>query len=243
MAGIIVVAVVSAFFGGYAIVDLIQTKNLDNNPQQIQVIPQPTQTTTIQQDANAPLLVIYNSIPTKTGKNLFLAQSKNLVKSVDPELVDLDSQIISCSANVDNLLTSSPNIGGSCTGPNVHLDSISGKYLSGQCCGALMNTTIYHEHLEKLKQYSAIPDIPLNPYKTPVDIAKKWIDYDNKIILSASEQIVYNKAMKISGEGPCCCKCWHYYVNEGVAKKMIHEYGYNAQQVSDFWGVSDICGV
>src|SRR5438445_42516 len=82
--------------------------------------------------------------------------------------------------DVIDLLTSSPNIGGSCTGPSVHIDSINGKYLSGQCCGVLKNTTEYHEHLEKLKQYSDISDIPLNPYKTPVDVAKKWIDYDNK---------------------------------------------------------------
>ena len=187
--------------------------------------------------------VIYNSIPTETGKNIFLVQSKNLTKSVDPELVDLDSQIISCSPNVDNLLTSSPSIGGSCTGPGVHLDNIDGKYMGGQCCGVLQNTTKYHEHLEKLQQYSSIPDIPLNPYKTPVNIAKKWIDYDNKTMLSTSEQIVYNQAMKMPGEGPCCCHCWHYYVNEGIAKKMIHEYGYDAHQVSDFWNVSDICGV
>ncbi|TSA18975.1 MAG: hypothetical protein D4R72_00845 [Nitrosopumilales archaeon] len=193
--------------------------------------------------ANSQLLGIYNSIPTKTGKNVFLVQSKNLTKSVDPELVDLDSQIISCSPNVNDLLTSSPNIGGSCTGPSVHIDSIDGKYLSGQCCGALKNTTEYHEHLEKLKQYSDISDIPLNPYKTSVDVAKKWIDYNNRTTLSTSEQVMYNQAMKISSEGPCCCHCWHYYVNEGIAKKMIHDYGYNAQQVSDFWDVSDICGI
>jgi len=193
--------------------------------------------------ANSQLLGIYNSIPTQTGKNIFLVQSKNLTKSVDPELVDLDSQIISCNPDVNDLLTSSPNIGGSCTGPSVHIDSINGKYLSGQCCGVLKNTTEYHEHLEKLKQYSDISDIPLNPYKTSVDVAKKWIDYDNKTTLDTSEQLVYNQAMQISGEGPCCCHCWHYYVNEGIAKKMIHDYGYNAQQVSDFWGVSDICGI
>ncbi|HJT10251.1 MAG TPA: hypothetical protein VJ771_05650 [Candidatus Nitrosotalea sp.] len=193
--------------------------------------------------ADSKLLEIYNSIPTQTGKNIFMIQSENLAKQVDPELVDLDGQIISCSASVDSLLSSSPNIGGSCVGPGASLDNIKGKYLSGQCCGALQNTTRYHEHLEKLQQYSNIPDIPLNPYKTPVDVAKKWIDYDNKTTLNTSEQAVYDEAMKVSTEGPCCCKCWHYYVNEGIAKKLIHEYGYSAQQVSDFWGVSDICGI
>jgi len=195
------------------------------------------------QHADSKLLEIYNSIPTQTGKNIFMVQSKKLTRSVDPELVDLDSQIISCSANVDGLLTSSPNIGGSCTGPSVSLNGIKGKYLGGQCCGVLQNTTEHHEHLEKLKQYSNIPDIPLDPYKTTVDIAKKWINYDSNTTLTASEQMVYNQAMKISGGGPCCCKCWHYYVNEGIAKKFIHDYKYDAKQVVDFWGVSDICGI
>ncbi|MDE1763324.1 MAG: hypothetical protein KGH88_03655 [Thaumarchaeota archaeon] len=195
------------------------------------------------QHADSKLLEIYDSIPTQTGKNIFMNQSRDLTKAVDPELVDLDSQIISCSSNVDGLLTSSPNIGGSCTGPGVNLVSTSGKYLSGQCCGALQNTTEYHKHLEKLQQYSGIPDIPLNPYKTPVDAAKRWIDYDSKTTLGASEQTVYDKAMKISAEGPCCCHCWHYYVNEGIAKKLIHDYKYNAKQVADFWSVADICGI
>ena len=192
---------------------------------------------------DSKLLEVYNSIPTQVGKNIFLVQSENLTKPVDPELVDLDGQIISCSSTVDGLLALSPNIGGSCTGPSINLSSIEGKYLGGQCCGVMTNTTEHHEHLEKLQQYSNIPDIPLNPYKTPVDVAKKWIDYDSKTTLNISEQAVYNQAMKISTEGPCCCKCWHYYVNEGIAKKLIHEYDYNAPQVSDFWGVSDICGV
>src|SRR2546427_9517567 len=180
------------------------------------------------QNADSKLLEIYNSIPTQTGKNIFRVQSENLIKPVDPELVDLDSQIISCSSNVDSLSISSPNIGGSCTGPSVQLESVGGKYLGGQCCGALRNTTEYHEHREKLQQYSNIPDFPLNPYKTPVDMAKKWIDYDSKTTLNTSEQTVYNQAMKISSEGPCCCHCWHYYVNEGIAKKLIHEYGYSS---------------
>lgn len=195
------------------------------------------------QTSDIKLLEIYNSIPTQTGKHLFLAQSNNLTESVDPELVDLDGQIISCSSNVDGLLTSSPNISGSCTGPSVSLSSTDGKYLGGQCCGVMKNMTEYHEHLEKLKQYSNIPDIPLNPHKTPIEVAKKWIDYDRQMTLNTSEQAVFNQAMKISEEGPCCCHCWHYYVNEGIAKKLIHVYGYDAKQVADFWDISDICGI
>lgn len=195
------------------------------------------------QGVSGAQLDIYNSIPTQTGKNIFWIQSKNLSQPVDPELVNLDSQIISCSQNVDGLLTSSPSIGASCTGPGTSLSNISGRYLGGQCCGILRNTTEYHKHLERLQQYSGIPDMVLNPYKTPVEIAKKWIDYDSSTALNASEQAVYNQALNISSEGPCCCQCWHYYVNEGIAKKLIHSYGYDAKRVADFWNVSDICGI
>ena len=189
------------------------------------------------------LLNIQNNIPTQTGKNLFLKQSESLTKTVDPELVDLDSQIISCSPNVDGLLSDSPNIGGSCNGPGATLNDIKGKFLGGQCCGALKDTEEYHEQLEKIKQYSYIPDIPLDPYKTPIDLAKKWINYDENTQLTLDEQALYNMALELSEEGPCCCKCWHYYVNSGIAKYLIKDYSFTAQQVADFWDASDICGV
>ena len=97
------------------------------------------------------LTEIYNQIPTETGKNLFKIQSKNFTKPVDNELVDLDSQIISCDANVNSLLSNSPSIGGSCTGPGISLSSTKGKFLGGQCCGVLKDTKEYHEQLEALK--------------------------------------------------------------------------------------------
>ncbi len=194
---------------------------------------------------NAQILAVKAQIPTETGKTLYQLQSNNLTKPVDPELVDLDSQIISCSPNVDSLFSSNPSVGGSCLGPDTVLSdkNVKGKFLGGQCCGPLKDTKEYHEHFETLKKnYSNIPDIPLNPYKTPVELAKKWIDYDKQTTLNPQEQKVYDQAMSMSKEGPCCCKCWHYYVNEGIAKKMIRDYGYSSKQVSDFWGVSDICG-
>lgn len=57
---------------------------------------------------------IYDKIPTKAGKNNFIKQSANLTKAVDPELVDLDSQIISCGASVDSLLSDTPIYENSC---------------------------------------------------------------------------------------------------------------------------------
>lgn len=192
---------------------------------------------------HAKLLGIYNHIPTQGGKNNFLRQSNNLTKTVDPELIDLDSQIITCGANVDNLLSSNPVAGGSCVGNATPLGSTKGMFLGGQCCGTLSDTKEYHEELQAMQKYKDIPDIPLNPYKTPISLAKKWIDYDNATSLSSSEQAVYDQAVSLSKEkGPCCCKCWHYYVNEGIAKKMIKQYKYTSQKIADFWDNSDICG-
>jgi hypothetical protein len=100
---------------------------------------------------------------------------------------------------------------------------------------------MYHDQLKKLQVYKNIPDIPLNPYKTPVELAKKWIDYDRATTLDSKNQDIFNQALKLSKEGPCCCKCWHYYVNEGIAKKLIKDKGFNAQQIAEYWDLSSIC--
>ncbi len=189
---------------------------------------------------SAQLIEVQKSIPTETGKIVFAQQSKNLTQKVDPELVSLDSQIISCDANVDNLI-STGSIGGSCVGGGTTLPNAKGKFLGGQCCGAMKDTGAYHDQLKKLQVYKNIPDIPLNPYKTPVELAKKWIDYDKATTLTAEEQSIYDQAMKDSKEGPCCCKCWHYYVNEGIAKKLIKDNGFSSQQIVEYWNFSSIC--
>lgn len=185
---------------------------------------------------------IYDKIPTQAGKNNFLKQSNNLTQAVDPELIDLDSQIITCEANVDSVLSSPPSYGGSCVGQGGILSSIQGKYMGGQCCGTLMDTKEYHENLEKLQAYKSMSDIPLDPMHTPVEMAKRWIDYDKNTALTPDEQKIYDDAYAISEEKPCCCQCWHYFVNEGIAKKMIKDGTFNAQQVAAYWDASDICG-
>lgn len=202
---------------------------------------------TTQPNTNSPLYkelsAIYNKLPTQSGKANFLKQSNNLTKKVDSELVDLDSQIITCSGNVDGLMSNSPSTGGSCVGGVTSLSNTKGMYLSGQCCGALMDTKARHENLKKLQAYKDMPDIILDPFHTPITLAKKWIDYDNSTTLSPDEQKVFDEAYTISKEKPCCCKCWHYYTNEGIAKKMIKDGTFNAKQIAAYWDASDICGV
>jgi len=191
---------------------------------------------------NQVIKAVYDSIPTEAGKVNFMKQSANLTMPVDAELADLDSQIISCAPNVDGLFTSVPTTGGSCAAGSSVLKSTAGMYLGGQCCSAMKDTKEYHENLEKLQAYKNMPDIPLDPMHTPVAMAKKWIDYDNTTKLTPTQQAIYDQAYAISKEKPCCCKCWHYYVNEGIAKKMIIDGTFNAQQVAAYWDASDICG-
>lgn len=191
--------------------------------------------------ANAQLSATYNAIPTASGKAIFLEQSANLTKNVDPVLVDLDSQIITCSPNIDSVLSNTPFAGGSCVAGDSTLATTTGLYLGGQCCGAMKDLTEYNAELKNLQQYRNIPDVPMNPYKTPIPLAKKWIDYDHATALTSGEQAVMDQAMRLSKEGPCCCKCWHYYVNEGIAKKMIRDYHYAAAQVAAYWNTSSIC--
>lgn len=191
--------------------------------------------------ANAEIKAIYEKIPTASGKALYMQQSEKLTKSVDPTMVDLDSQMITCNPNVDTLLTANPTVGGSCVAGETALSTTTGMYLGGQCCGPMKDLTEYNKELKNLQKYKDIPDVPMNPYKTPVEVAKKWIDYDHATTLTAEEQAIMDQAMKLSKEGPCCCKCWHYFVNEGIAKKMIKEYHYNAQQIAEYWDTSSIC--
>lgn len=203
-------------------------------------IKKPNVTTGKQKDTK--LTAFYNSIPTDGGKANFLKQSDNLTKEVDPVLADLDKQIITCSPSVGALLTSAPSTRASCSGGSTTLKSMDGLYLSGQCCGPMTDLDDYNKELQNLQKYKDIPGVPLNPFKTPVALAKTWIDYDNSTPLTADEQVTFDQAMGMSKEKPCCCKCWHYFVNEGVAKKMIKEYHYTGQQVAAYWDTSDICG-
>ncbi len=184
----------------------------------------------------------YDRIPTAAGKANFIKQSANLTKPVDPELIDLDSQVISCAPNVDGLLGNNPTTGGSCASGPTALVSTTGMYMGGQCCSAMMNTDDYHANLNKLQAFKDMPNIPLDPMNTPIAMAKYWIDYNNATKLTPAQQKVYDDAYAISKEKPCCCKCWHYFVNEGIAKKMISDGKWSAERVAAYWDASDICG-
>jgi hypothetical protein len=186
---------------------------------------------------------IYEQIPTESGKINFLNQSGHLSGSVDPELVELDKQIITCDAGVDNLLSKTPTYGSSCLAAGGSLTSTAGMFLGGQCCGTLTDTHEYHDNLSKLQAFKAMAGILLDPMHTPIAMAKMWIDYDLNTTLTPGEQKTFDKVYGISKEKPCCCRCWHYYTNEGIAKRMITDGTFSVAQIAAYWDAATICGV
>ena len=113
-------------------------------------------------------------------------------------------------------------------------------YLQGSCCTP-MDYSHYVSQVDGLKNHTGIPIIPQDPYNVSGALAKQMISYVSTN-LTPAQQAVYDGAVSISGEGPCCCQCWAWYAHEGLAKALISQYGWNAQQVSNIWGLEDCCG-
>jgi hypothetical protein len=91
----------------------------------------------------------------------------------------------------------------------------------------------YEEQIEGLKKFKDIPEIPLDPYDVDGVLAKELLAYYD-FELSTEEQAAYDWTMANSHKkGPCCCKCWHWFVYGGLAKKLIHERGFTGQQVAE----------
>ncbi|MDO8503965.1 MAG: hypothetical protein Q7S60_04750 [bacterium] len=114
--------------------------------------------------------------------------------------------------------------------------------LQGSCCSA-MDLHKYQEQVEGLKKYSRISQIPKDPYDIPASLAKELLGYRDNIQLDSGEQAVYDEAVALSDEGgPCCCRCWRWYTFEGLAKYLITEKGFTADQVAEVWDLEDGCG-
>ncbi|MBI3231842.1 MAG: hypothetical protein HYZ51_02050, partial [Candidatus Doudnabacteria bacterium] len=137
----------------------------------------------------------------------------------------------------------SKNGNSSCSG--IFKDSIltmpDDKRIQGSCCSP-MSMHRYSEQVEGLKKYKNIPEIPSDSYDIDTRIAKQMIaNYD--IQLTPEEQRAYDYAMQNSDEkGPCCCKCWRWYVYGGLAKVLIQKYNFTGEQITEIWNLSDGCG-
>jgi len=118
--------------------------------------------------------------------------------------------------------------------------------LKGSCCSP-MSIHRYAEQVEGLQKFKSNPsqniaEIPDDPYDIEVGLAKRLISYYD-IELTPDEQAAYDYAMLNSSEkGPCCCKCWRWYVYGGLGKYLIKNHGFTGEQITELWNLSDGCG-
>lgn len=162
----------------------------------------------------------------------------NSPKQKSPEvLFHVDSAF---AAKFDKL---SKNGNSSCSG--AFMQSIDGMadtaQLQGSCCSP-MDMHRYEEQVNGLKKYKDIPEIPSDPYDINAGLAKKLKTYYDAQ-LTPEEQKAYDYAMANSKEkGPCCCKCWRWYVYGGLGKLLIQKYHFTGEQITEVWNLSDGCG-
>lgn len=179
-------------------------------------------------NADEDIASVYASLSPQAQK-LYLKQSDNLAKPVPERLVELDQLKIGCfgSQNVMQMSASDTNLG-------------------GQCCGTLQDIEAYEVQLQALETFieenGNIDLIPKDPYDVSVEQAQQLTSFD-QISLNAAQQSIYDKAMKMSHHGgPCCCKCWKWYVMSGLAKKLIVDHGWDEHQIAELWDTSSSCG-
>ena len=121
-----------------------------------------------------------------------------------------------------------------------------GARLQGSCCSP-MSIHRYTEQVEGLQNFKSnsgqnIAEIPDDPYDIETGLAKRLISYYD-IELTPDEQTAYDYAMLNSSEkGPCCCKCWRWYVYGGLAKLLIQNHDFTGEQITELWNLSDGCG-
>jgi len=172
---------------------------------------------------------IYNALSPQ-AKSLYHKQSKGLTKPVAARIVELDKKTIGCF------------------GPKQVLSmSKAEKNLGGQCCGALTNIEAYQIQLETIEHFvvknGGRDVIPADPYDLSVEDAQRLTQIDKDITLSTSQQATFDEAVAMSHHGgPCCCKCWKWFVMSGLAKNLIVEENWDKNQIAELWDISSSCG-
>lgn len=165
---------------------------------------------------------------------LIITQNNIEVENSDLKNLDIETRFSVLSQQGTN----------SCGGGERYVSQLSedGTRIRGSCCSP-MSLHSYEEQVEGLKKYSGYEIIPSDPYDVSSKWAKKMIEYGEETELIGEQQKLYDEAAEISHEGgPCCCKCWHWYAYEGLAKHLIVNEGFSAEQIAEVWDLSDACG-
>ena len=115
------------------------------------------------------------------------------------------------------------------------------EHIIGSCCSKMLMHR-YQEQVSGLEKYKDIKEIPPDPYNVDAGLAKEMMSYYDAP-LGSEEQAAYDYAMENSHEkGPCCCKCWRWFVYGGLGKYLIKEYKFTGEQITEIWDLSDGCG-
>ncbi len=116
------------------------------------------------------------------------------------------------------------------------------KRLQGACCNPL-DMAKYQHQVTGLQAFAKNPDIAPDPYDIEVLLAKRLFAYDSTIKLTSTQQVVYDKAISMTDDrAPCCCQCWRWYMNRGLAKSLIAKQGMNAPNVAQVIDLANGCG-
>lgn len=155
-----------------------------------------------------------------------------------------DSHRYDANASVEERFSYLSQNGNSSCSP-IFKENISNRpddeMIMGSCCSP-MSMHRYSEQVDGLKKYKDISKIPADPYAVNPSLAKELISYYD-LELTPEEQKAYDYAMENSSEkGPCCCKCWRWYVYGGLAKYLIKNHGFTGEQITEVWNLSDGCG-
>lgn len=156
---------------------------------------------------------------------------------------DQETEVAVEQATRDKFTYLSQNGNSSCS--SAFRDSINtmadSERLRGSCCSP-MSLHRYNEQTEGLKEYQDVTEIPPDPYDIEAGQAKRLLSYYDTA-LTPEEQQAYDYAMQNSDEkGPCCCKCWRWYVYGGLGKLLVKEEGFTGEQLTEIWNLSDGCG-
>ncbi len=115
-------------------------------------------------------------------------------------------------------------------------------YIQGSCCSPMDFTPDYSSQIPGLTSYASISLIPPDPYNVVAHTAKADVAHAGDALTSSQQSVFNTAASNTNDNGWCCCQCWAYYAHEGLAKALIVQYGYTAQQVDTVINLEDCCG-
>jgi hypothetical protein len=117
-----------------------------------------------------------------------------------------------------------------------------GSHMQGSCCSP-MDLGHFAAQLRALRAYAADPAIPADPYDISKIQAEQMLGFYDTVQLDASEQAVYAAAQsETTDHGWCCCQCWAWYTHAGLAKHLISQRSFDAQQTAYVIDLEDCCG-